>query len=189
MILIAGLGNPENKYDNTRHNVGFEVIDRISEMYHIPVITKKHRALIGQGIISGMKMILAKPQTYMNLSGESIRQIAEYYNIPAENILVVSDDVNLDLGALRIRPSGSAGGHNGLKNIILQLATDGFKRLRVGVGKQPEEMGLIDFVLSHFSAAEKKEMEEAYERAAKAAICIFTEGEEKAQNLYNGKKE
>jgi len=188
MYLIVGLGNPEKKYENTRHNVGFDAIDLLSEQYMIPVETKKHRALIGQGVIQGEKFILAKPQTYMNLSGESIREIVEYYDIPVENVVVLCDDVYLDIGVLRIREKGSAGGHNGLKNIILHLATEDFKRIRIGVGKQPEHMDLVEFVLSKFTATERKMLADVYQDAAKAAVGIFKEGVANTMSKYNGNR-
>ena len=188
MYLIAGLGNPEKKYDNTRHNVGFDVIDVLAARYSIPVVTRKCRALVGMGLIDGNKVMLAKPQTYMNLSGESIRALMEYYEIPVENLIVFCDDVNLDVGVMRIRKGGSAGGHNGLKNIILQLATDGFKRIRVGVGKKPEEMDLVKFVLSHFGAKEREVLEKTYRDAADAAVTVMNDGPDAAMNLFNGKR-
>jgi len=188
MYIIAGLGNPEAKYDNTRHNVGFDVIDLLSEQYMIPVTTRKFKSLLGQGTINGEKFILMKPQTYMNLSGEAIREVVEYYDVPVENVVVLCDDVYLDLGVLRIREKGSAGGHNGLKNIILHLATENFKRIRIGVGKQPERMDLIQFVLSKFTSTEKKMLQDVYEDAAKAAVSIFTEGVPNTMNKYNGNR-
>lgn len=188
MFLIAGLGNPEKKYDNTRHNVGFRTIDRIAEKTGIPVATKKFRALIGQGFYQGEKVLLAKPQTYMNLSGESIREIAEFYDIPPENILVFCDDVYLEAGTMRIREKGSAGGHNGLRNIILQLASQDFMRIRLGVGPQPEGMPLEVFVLMRMTKTEEKQMEEVYDRGAEAALTVLTEGIPAAMNRFNGKK-
>ena len=138
MYIIAGLGNPDRQYEGTRHNAGFDVIDRIADKYNIAVDTKKHRALIGKGVIEGRKVILAKPQTYMNLSGESIRSMADYYKIdPEHELVVIYDDINLEPGQLRIREKGSAGGHNGIKNIIACLGTQVFPRIRVGVGEKP----------------------------------------------------
>lgn len=138
MFIIAGLGNPTKQYEGTRHNVGFEVIDRISEKYNIDVDAKKHRALIGKGIIQGQKVILAKPQTYMNLSGESVRSLLDYYKVDEEHeLIVIYDDISLDVGQLRIRAKGSAGGHNGMKNIIAHLGSQVFPRIKVGVGEKP----------------------------------------------------
>lgn len=188
MYLIAGLGNPDRKYENTRHNVGFKTIDRISEKLGISVTTKKFRAYIGQGFVNGEKVILAKPQTYMNLSGESIREIAEFYDIPPENILVFCDDVYLEMGTMRIREKGSAGGHNGLKNIILQLASTDFMRIRLGVGPQPAGMPLEVFVLMHMTKTEEKQMADVYEDGAEAAITILKDGIATAMNRFNGKK-
>ncbi len=188
MIIIAGLGNPDKKYENTRHNAGFMAIDALADKYNISVTTKKHRALCGKGLIEGIPALLLKPQTYMNLSGESIRDAAEYYNVPPEDILVFCDDVHLDLGVLRIRKNGSAGGHNGLKNIILELASQDFPRIRIGVGKQPEQMDLISFVLSHFTQEEQKTMKEAAESAAEAAVVLLSESPEEAMNRFNGKR-
>jgi PTH1 family peptidyl-tRNA hydrolase len=188
MYLIVGLGNPGRKYDKTRHNTGFRVIDALSEKMNIPVKKKGQRALFGIGKHEGLTFMLAKPQTYMNLSGEAVRGLMEYYHIPVENLLVISDDVYLDPGVIRIRENGSAGGHNGLKNIILQLAGDSFKRLRLGVGKKPEERDLIEFVMESFSKEDAAVMKRAYPTAADAAIAIFTEGLAAAMNRYNGKK-
>ncbi len=189
MIIIAGLGNPEKKYDHTRHNVGFEVIDELADRYNIDVNVKKHKALIGKGVIDGMKVLLVKPQTYMNLSGESLREVLDFYNEPVENLLVICDDVYLDLGVLRIRKNGSAGGHNGLKNIIQHLGTENFKRIRLGVGKQPEKMDLVNFVLSRFTKEEQEVLNDAYDAAAKAAVTIFSDSIETAMNRYNGKRQ
>ena len=151
MYIIIGLGNPTAQYEGTRHNVGFDVIDRLAEKYNIAVDTKKHRAYIGKGMIDGQKVILAKPQTYMNLSGESVRELAEYYKVdPEQEILVIYDDISLDVGQLRIRKKGSAGGHNGIKNIIAHLGTQVFPRIKVGVGEKPKNYDLADYVLGHF---------------------------------------
>ena len=161
MFIIAGLGNPTKQYEGTRHNVGFDVIDRLSEKYNIAVDTKKHRALIGKGMIAGQKVILAKPQTYMNLSGESIRSLLDYYKVDEEHeLLVIYDDVSLGVGQLRIRAKGSAGGHNGIKNIIAHLGGQVFPRIKIGVGEKPPKYDLADYVLGHFSKAEKVLMDE-----------------------------
>ena len=145
MFIIAGLGNPTKEYEGTRHNVGFDVIDRLSEKYNIAVDTKKHRALIGKGMIAGQKVILAKPQTYMNLSGESIRSLLDYYKVDEEHeLLVIYDDVSLGVGQLRIRAKGSAGGHNGIKNIIAHLGGQVFPRIKIGVGEKPPKYDLPD---------------------------------------------
>ena len=189
MFIIAGLGNPDRQYEGTRHNAGFDVIDRIAEKYNIAVDTKKHRACIGKGIIGGQKVLLAKPQTYMNLSGESIRSLVDYYKIDEENeLLVVYDDISLDVGRLRIRAKGSAGGHNGIKNIIAHLGTQVFPRIKVGVGEKPKGYDLADYVLGHFSKAEKERMEEGYDNAVRAAEMIVTGQLNEAMNEFNRKK-
>ena len=189
MFIIAGLGNPDRQYEGTRHNAGFDVIDRIAEKYNIAVDTKKHRAYIGKGIIGGQKVILAKPQTYMNLSGESIRSLVDYYKIDEENeLLVVYDDISLDVGQLRIRAKGSAGGHNGIKNIIAHLGTQVFPRIKVGVGEKPKGYDLADYVLGHFSKAERERMEEGYDNAVRAAEMIVSGQLNEAMNEFNRKK-
>ena len=189
MFIIAGLGNPDRQYEGTRHNVGFDVIDRIAEKYNIAVDTKKHRAYIGKGIIQGQKVILAKPQTYMNLSGESIRSLVDYYKIDEENeLLVIYDDISLDVGQLRIRAKGSAGGHNGIKNIIAHLGTQVFPRIKVGVGEKPKGYDLADYVLGHFSKAEKERMDEGYDSAVRAAELIVSGEITEAMNEFNRRK-
>ena len=189
MFIIAGLGNPDRQYEGTRHNAGFDVIDRIAEKYNIAVDTKRHRAYIGKGIIEGQKVILAKPQTYMNLSGESIRSLVDYYKIDEENeLLVVYDDISLDVGQLRIRAKGSAGGHNGIKNIIAHLGTQVFPRIKVGVGEKPKGYDLADYVLGHFSKAERERMEEGYDNAVRAAEMIVSGQLNEAMNEFNRKK-
>ena len=189
MFIIAGLGNPDRQYEGTRHNAGFDVIDRIAEKYNIAVDTKKHRACIGKGIIGGQKVLLAKPQTYMNLSVESIRSLVDYYKIDEENeLLVVYDDISLDVGQLRIRAKGSAGGHNGIKNIIAHLGTQVFPRIKVGVGEKPKGYDLADYVLGHFSKAERERMEEGYDNAVRAAEMIVSGQLNEAMNEFNRKK-
>lgn len=186
MYLIAGLGNPTAQYINTRHNVGFDAIDYLAEENNISVDTKKHKALIGKGIIGGQKVILAKPQTFMNLSGDSIREIVDYYNInPDTELIVLFDDINLDVGRLRIREKGSAGGHNGIKSIIAQTGTQNFTRIKIGVGEKPVYMDLADYVLGHFSKEERVNINKAIENAAKAAELIMQDEISKAMNLYN----
>lgn len=189
MYIIAGLGNPDRQYEGTRHNVGFDVIDRLAEKYNISVDAKKHRAYIGKGIIEGQKVILAKPQTYMNLSGESIRSILDYYKADEEQeLIVVYDDISLDVGQIRIRAKGSAGGHNGIKNIIAHLGHQVFPRIKVGVGEKPKGYDLADYVLGHFSKAERERMDEAYDHAARAVAMIVTGRMDEAMNEYNRKK-
>lgn len=189
MFIIAGLGNPTKEYEGTRHNVGFDVIDRLSEKYNIAVDTKKHRALIGKGMIAGQKVILAKPQTYMNLSGESIRSLLDYYKVDEEHeLLVIYDDVSLGVGQLRIRAKGSAGGHNGIKNIMAHLGGQVFPRIKIGVGEKPPKYDLADYVLGHFSKAEKVLMDEGYDNAVRAVEMIVSGDIEGAMNEYNRKK-
>ena len=189
MFIIAGLGNPTKEYEGTRHNVGFDVIDRLSEKYNIAVDTKKHRAFIGKGMLVGQKVILAKPQTYMNLSGESIRSLLDYYKVDEEHeLLVIYDDVSLGVGQLRIRAKGSAGGHNGIKNIIAHLGGQVFPRIKIGVGEKPPRYDLADYVLGHFSKAEKILMDEGYDNAVRAVEMIVSGDIEGAMNEYNRKK-
>ena len=188
MFIIAGLGNPTKQYEGTRHNVGFEVIDRISEKYNIDVDAKKHRALIGKGIIQGQKVILAKPQTYMNLSGESVRSLLDYYKVDEEHeLIVIYDDISLDVGQLRIRAKGSAGGHNGMKNIIAHLGHSVFPRIKVGVGEKPKEYDLADYVLGHFTKEEQEVMEEGYRKASEAVEMMVSGEMDAAMNEYNKK--
>lgn len=189
MYVIAGLGNPTKQYENTRHNAGFCVIDYLSEKYQIPVKQAGYKALYGSGYIEGQKVILLKPQTFMNLSGESVRAVMDFYKIdPEEELIVVYDDISLDPGQLRVRGKGSAGGHNGIKNILLHTGSQKFPRVRVGVGQKPEGYDLADYVLGHFSKEDQKTMEEAFKEAGNAAVTIMTEGLDAAMNRFNGKK-
>lgn len=188
MYIIAGLGNPDGRYENTRHNVGFEVIDILADRIGICVDEKKHRALCGRGVLEGQKVILLKPQTYMNLSGESVRAAADFYKAEPKNIIVVYDDISLEPGQLRIRGKGSAGGHNGIKNIIAHLGTQEFLRVKVGIGEKPKGMDLADYVLSHFSQGERESMREAYKEAAEAVAVMVGQGIDEAMNRFNGKK-
>ena len=188
MYLIAGLGNPSKTYEGTRHNVGFSMIDVIGNKFDIDVTTKKHKALVGRGVIDGMRVILAKPQTYMNLSGESIREIADFYKIEPENIIIIYDDISLDVGQLRIRKNGSAGGNNGVKNIIAHLGTQEFPRIKVGIGNKPEGWDLADYVLSRYSKAEQEALEEAAEGVVGALKLMLADDIDGAMNRYNVKK-
>lgn len=189
MYIIVGLGNPTLQYQGTRHNVGFDVVDAIAAQYGISIDHKKHRAYIGKGVIGGQKVILAKPQTYMNLSGESIRSLLDYYKVDEEEeLIVIYDDVSLDVGQIRIRRQGSAGGHNGIKSIISHLDTQKFIRIKIGVGEKPPRYNLADYVLGHFSKAEQEQMEEGYQ-AAILAIGKIIDGEvDTAMNIWNCKK-
>ena len=185
--LIVGLGNPGEKYEDTRHNVGFQVIDELAERQGRPVQRLKFKALTGLLTISGEKALVMKPVTYMNLSGEAVRPAADFYKLPPERILVISDDVALAAGRLRIRAKGSAGGHNGLKSIIQHLGTDQFPRIRVGVGEKPHpDYDLADWVLGRPQGEDKKAIDEAVKRAADAVECILTQGLERGMGKFNG---
>lgn len=188
LTIIVGLGNPGNKYENTRHNVGFSTIDVLSEKHGIKVDRLKHKALIGDGSIKGERVLLVKPQTFMNLSGESVRDIVEWYKLPIESVIVIYDDADLPVGTVRIRPKGSSGTHNGMKSIIYQLQSDDFPRIRIGIGKAPEGWDLADYVLSRFSGDEAKAIHESVKRAADAAAAIIGTGVDIAMNLYNGER-
>lgn len=190
MFLIAGLGNPGRKYEATRHNVGFDVIDLLAEKYNIEVREYKFKALIGRGVIQGHPVILAKPQTFMNLSGECVSEIVRFYKLdPTEELLVISDDVTLDAGMTRIRRKGSAGGHNGLKSIIACCGTQNFMRIRVGVGKLLAQEDMVAHVLGKMNQKDRHLAELSYERAAAAAVLILDQKIDQAMNLYNGKVE
>ena len=186
--IVVGLGNPGNKYKNTRHNVGFCAIDVLAEKYGIRVDQLKHKALMGDGSIRGERVLLVKPQTFMNLSGESVREIAEWYKLPLGNMIVIYDDVALPLGTVRIRPKGSSGTHNGMKSVIYQLQSDDFPRIRIGIGEAPENWDLADYVLSKVSGDEAKVIRQSVERAAAAAAAIVTDGVAAAMNVYNGER-
>lgn len=186
MYVIAGLGNPGKKYAKTRHNVGFDTLDIVADRYRIDISTEKFKALVGTGVIDGQKVILVKPQTFMNLSGESLRQVCDFYKIdPEEDLIVIYDDISLQPGQIRVRKKGSAGGHNGVKSIIAQLGTQVFKRVKVGVGEKPEGYDLADYVLGHFSFSERIEMEDAFDRAARAAAALVSEDADRVMNEYN----
>ena len=189
MYIIAGLGNPEKKYMNTRHNIGSDVIDAIAEKNDIVLGEKKHKAGIGKGIAAGQKVVLVKPLTYMNLSGESIRSVIDFYKVDEKSeLIVISDDVRLDMGQIRMRKRGSDGGHNGLKNIIMHLGHDEFIRVRMGVGEKPPQMDLADYVLGHFSAQEREVMNESARTAVLAIETMMVEGPDAAMNKYNVRK-
>ena len=189
MFVIVGLGNPEKKYFKTRHNVGFEVIDALSDKYNIGLTETKFKAVYGKGRIGNERVILVKPLTYMNLSGEAVAPICNYFKVDSKSdLIVISDDVELDVGKLRVRPKGSAGGHNGLKNIIAQLGHDEFSRVRVGVGKKPREWDMVDWVLGHFEGEDAVTIKQSIDRAAQAAVWIIENGTESAMNEFNGKK-
>lgn len=185
LFVIVGLGNPGSKYEYTRHNVGFDTLDRLSKKHNIPITKVKHKALIGDGTIEGSRVLLAKPQTYMNLSGESVREIIEWYKIPVKNIIIVYDDIDLASGKLRVRPKGSAGTHNGMRSVIYQLQSDDFPRIRIGIDKPPQGWDLADFVLSRFSSEERVNVEEAIDKAVGAVETIIKSGVDAAMNRFN----
>ena len=186
--LIVGLGNPGSKYWNTRHNVGYAALDALADDLGVAVNRVKYQGLTGQGEIRGTKVILLKPTTYMNLSGQSVAQAARFCKIPPERTLVLFDDISLDPGRLRVRKNGSAGGHNGIKSIISSLGSQEFPRVKIGVGGKPHpDYDLADWVLSVFPYEEREEMQAVYKRAARAAVTVVTDGAEAAANRFNGK--
>ncbi len=188
MFIIVGLGNPTREYTATRHNIGFDAITRIADDYNISLDMKKHKAICGTGYIEGQKVILAQPQTYMNLSGESVRELVDFYKIdPTEELIVIYDDISLDVGQLRIRTKGSAGGHNGIKNIIAHLGTQEFPRIKVGVGDKPKDWDLADYVLGRFNNEEQPIIREALAHVSEACKSIITEDVTSAMNKYNKK--
>ena len=188
MKIIAGLGNPTKEYEGTRHNIGFSVIDKLADKYNISMNEKKHKAICGKGMIEGEKVILLKPQTYMNLSGESVVDAVNFYKVdPEEDVIIIYDDLDLDVGKLRIRAKGSAGGHNGMKNIIAHLGTQVFPRIRVGVGAKPKDWDLADYVLGRFPKEELPEIEAGRETACEAVKIIVSQGVEAAMNRINGR--
>lgn len=183
MKLIAGLGNPGLSYFNSRHNIGFEVIDKLCRIYNIELLPK-HKALMGTGLIDNTKIILAKPQTYMNLSGESIREIADYYKISNSDITIIHDDLDVPIGKIKIKHNGSSGGHNGVKNIILHLGGENFNRIRIGIGKKPQGWLLDDYVLGKFSPDEKKDIDIAVDKACDS-VKIIVKDVLVAMNKFN----
>ena len=188
MRIIIGLGNPTDKYQATRHNIGWDAITRISDDYKIALNQKRHKAICGTGFIEGEKVILVQPLTYMNLSGESVRELVDFYKVDTEDIIVIYDDVSLDVGQLRLRKKGSAGGHNGIKSIISHLGTDAFPRIKVGVGEKPRDWDLADYVLSRFKGEEQDLIREALKDTSDACRMIITAGMDAAMNQYNKKK-
>lgn len=188
MFIIVGLGNPGKEYETTRHNAGFSSIDVIAEKNNINVTENDHKALIGKGYIDGQKVILVKPQTYMNNSGDAVREITDYYKVDVTSeLIIIYDDISLDVGMLRIRDKGSAGGHNGIKSIISHLGTQEFLRVKVGVGEKLPQMDLADYVLGHFSAEDKDKMKDAYGNVYEAIRLMMADDTEKAMNIYNRK--
>jgi PTH1 family peptidyl-tRNA hydrolase len=188
MFLIAGLGNPGTEYAATRHNIGFDMVTYLGDQYHIPLRSRENKAIVGKGIIGGQKVMLAQPQTFMNLSGESIRALLDYYKTDREKLIIIYDDISLPVGQVRVRPKGSAGGHNGIKNIIQHLGTEEFARIRIGVGAKPEGGDLVKHVLGRFSREEDGMIRDVFALAEEALLTIMNEDVAAAMNRVNGKK-
>lgn len=187
MYIIVGLGNPGRKYENTRHNLGFITIDRLASKHDIKVDKIKFKALVGDGRIAGQKVLLVKPQTYMNLSGESVREVANFYKVEPDEIIVIYDDLDLPLGNLRIRKSGSAGTHNGMKSVVYQLKSDQFPRVRIGIGQNGDK-DIIDFVIGGFRKEEVPILKDTVDKAVMAIESMIGETVDIAMNKYNSKK-
>jgi PTH1 family peptidyl-tRNA hydrolase len=184
-LLIVGLGNPGREYEHNRHNVGFDCVDLLAERYGISFDKSQHKARLGMGQVSGRRTILAKPQTYVNSSGEAVGPVARYYRVSPRDILVVYDDLDLPQGTIRVRPSGSSGGHNGIRSIIEHLGTQGFPRVRVGIGRPPGRMEPKDYVLQDWAPSERETMVEIYGRVVGAVETFIQEGVREAMNRYN----
>ena len=190
MYMIAGLGNPGKEYNNTRHNIGFAFIDALAQEYDINVMDVKLKALTGKGMIGGQKVLLVKPLTFMNLSGESIAEIVNFYKLdPESEMLIIFDDISLAPGNIRVRKKGSAGGHNGIKSIISSVGTSNFMRIKVGVGEKPQGWDLADHVLGRFSGEDRARVEEAIRDAEDAAVLMIQGEADKAMNDFNAKKQ
>ena len=185
--LFIGLGNPGAQYEKTRHNAGFEVIEQLSKRWGIPVDRARCHGLAGEGRVEGERVALIRPQTFMNLSGDCVAAALRWYKVDPKDAMVFSDDIDLPLGSVRVRPFGGAGTHNGWRDILLKTGSDRFPRVRVGVGAKPPEWDLADWVLSRFTPEEQKLMDAAFDKAAQAAACFLTHGIEEAMNLYNRK--
>ena len=190
MFVIVGLGNPGKKYENTRHNVGFMAIEALAEKYGISISEKKHKALCGTGVIEGVKVMLVKPQTYMNLSGESVGEVLNFFKLdPEEEMMVIYDDISLAPGNIRIRTKGSAGGHNGIKSLIAHAGTQAFMRIKVGVGEKPSGWDLADYVLGHFSEEDQVKLKETMPDIISATVLMAQGDVAKAMNDFNAKKQ
>ncbi|MDF2951718.1 MAG: Aminoacyl-tRNA hydrolase [Anaerocolumna sp.] len=187
MYIIIGLGNPSREWQATRHNIGFDAITHLSDEYNIPLDFKKHKALCGKGYIEGEKVLLAQPQTFMNRSGESVRELVDFYKVSSNEIIIIYDDISLAVGQLRLRGKGSAGGHNGVKSIISHLGSEEFPRIKVGVGDKPKGWDLADYVLGRFNNEEQPIIREALKKTSDAVKTIIMDGMEAAMNLYNRK--
>ncbi len=185
LFIVVGLGNPGSKFDNTRHNVGFDTVDVLAAKHGIKINKLKHKALSGDGVINGQRVILVKPQTYMNLSGESVREIIEWYKTPLKNTIIVYDDIDLAVGKIRVRPKGSSGTHNGMRSILYHIQSEDFPRIRIGIGRPPENWDLADFVLSRFTPEDRKLINEGITNAAEAIETIIKSGVDAAMNKFN----
>lgn len=188
MYLIVGLGNPGVEYAATRHNIGFDMITYLSDQYNIPMRSRENKAIVGKGVIDGQKVMLAQPQTFMNLSGESVRALMNYYKLELDELIVIYDDISLPVGQVRVRPKGSAGGHNGIKNIIQHLGTQEFSRIKIGVGDKPDGGDLVKHVLGRFSREEDSMVRDVFALAQEALLAIMNEDVASAMNKVNGKK-
>lgn len=186
MYAVIGLGNPGKKYSGTKHNVGFDAIDCLSQRNNVKVTKVKHQSIYGEFNLNGEKVILVKPQTYMNNSGISVKSIVDYYKIPVENIIILYDDIDIEIGSLRIRKKGSAGSHNGMRSIIYHLQEDNFPRVRIGIGKPGEKIDLVNHVLGGFSKEDRQKVDDVILKAAKAVEEMITTDIDKAMNMYNG---
>ena len=185
MFVIVGLGNPDKKYELTRHNIGFDVIDALADKYNISVKEKKHKALVGSGVIEGMKVLLVKPLTYMNLSGQSIKKYIDFYKIPLENVVVVYDDMNIEKGQTKVRKVGGPGTHNGAKSVVHELQSEEFVRIRVGIERPVENSEIIDYVIKPIDEEEYKKIEKGIEKAKDAIIEYLKNGIDSAMNKFN----
>lgn len=188
MFLIVGLGNPGTEYAATRHNIGFDMVTYLSDKYGIALRSKEGKAIVGKGVIEGQKVMLVQPQTYMNLSGESVRALMDYYKLTTDEIVIIYDDISMPVGQVRIRPKGSAGGHNGIKSIIAHLGTQEFPRIKIGVGAKPENGDLVKHVLVRFSKEDDAKIRDVFALAEEGLLAILQEDVKTAMNAVNGKK-
>ncbi len=185
MKLVVGLGNPGVRYVHTRHNVGFVVADLVAQELHAPIKSNKHKSILGEATVAGEKIVIAKPQTFMNLSGQAVVELANWYKIRPNDIIVIHDDLDLETGRLKLKKGGGHGGHNGLKSIFQCLGSKDFMRVRIGVGRPPEYMEVVDYVLGRPTKEEVQSVNEAIDRASDGVLCIIKEGLEKAMNQFN----
>ena len=188
MFLIVGLGNPGTEYAATRHNIGFDMVTYLSDKYGIALRSKEGKAIVGKGVIEGQKVMLVQPQTYMNLSGESVRALMDYYKLTTDEIVIIYDDISMPVGQVRIRPKGRAGGHNGIKSIIAHLGTQEFPRIKIGVGAKPENGDLVKYVLGRFSKEDDAKIRDVFALAEEGLLAILQEDVKTAMNAVNGKK-